>query len=98
MKFPVGAVFDDFRVEAQYADGYTCVVTKQATITTPQSPQELPGPSKRASCTAFGRARRNWPRNSRGSMPRKRLGVEVVAAVDADELRVDPAHRGAAPR
>ena len=32
--FPVGARFDDFRIEARYADGFTRMVTKKATMTT----------------------------------------------------------------
>ena len=33
--FPVGAHFDDFRVEARYADGYTRLVTKKAMLQLP---------------------------------------------------------------
>ena len=38
VQFPVGAEFDDFRVEARYRDGFTRLVTKQAMLTTPEPP------------------------------------------------------------
>ena len=38
VQFPVGAEFDDFRVEARYRDGYTRLVTKKATLITPEPP------------------------------------------------------------
>ncbi len=39
VQFPVGAEFDDFRVEARYRDGFTRLVTKKAILTTPEPPQ-----------------------------------------------------------
>ena len=36
VRFPVGAQFDDFRVEARYPDGMTRLVTKKALLTTPE--------------------------------------------------------------
>ena len=42
VQFPVGAEFDDFRVEARYRDGYTRLVTKKALLTTPEPPPSAP--------------------------------------------------------
>ena len=90
VKFPVGAVFDDFRVEAQYADGYTRVVTKQATITTPQSPQESPVAVEKGQLHGVRPGQTQLAAQFEGVDAKDALGVEVTAAVDADELRVDP--------
>ena len=40
VRFPVGATFSDFRVEAHYADGFTRLVTKRATLRTPEPPSD----------------------------------------------------------
>ncbi|MFW5692653.1 MAG: hypothetical protein ACOCWL_00410 [Thermoguttaceae bacterium] len=42
VEFPVGARFDDFRVEAEYDDGFTRVVTRQARFRTPEPSNEAP--------------------------------------------------------
>ena len=63
VQFPVGAEFDDFRVEARYRDGYTRLVTKKAILTTPEPPPSAPltasngQPDRRASGPDFGRGR-----------------------------------------
>ena len=41
VQFPVGARFDDFRVEAEYKDGFTRLVTRKATLRTEQPAEGL---------------------------------------------------------
>ena len=73
VKFPVGAEFDDFRVEAEYADGYTRVVTKKATITTPEKPEEGDRfGRKRPAAGRSGRTDAPGGTDSRASRPRNR--------------------------
>ncbi|HIQ22245.1 MAG TPA: hypothetical protein EYH34_13555 [Planctomycetes bacterium] len=42
IQVPVGAAFDDFRIEARYPDGFTRIVTKKATMRASQPAAEAP--------------------------------------------------------
>ena len=71
VRFPVGAQFGDFRVEARYPDGFTRLVTRKATLRSPDPPGQGPvsfaegqllgvrpaRPRFRPSSTAFPRPR-----------------------------------------
>lgn len=91
VRFPVGAEFDDFRVEARYADGFTRLVTAKATLRTPEPPDSAP--------VAFdgGRIRGLRPGKTmvsaefQGVRCEERLAVEVLGQVDVDEIRLSPA-------
>jgi len=91
VRFPVGAQFDDFRVEAHYADGFTRLVTKKAILRTPEPPESAP--------VAFdgGRMRGIRPGQTtvsaqfQGVKSQTPLGVEVLGEVDVDEIRLAPA-------
>ena len=89
VKFPVGAVFDDFRVEARYADGYTRVVTKKATITA-EDPQQSPVAVENGRLRGIRPGQTQLRAAFEGVEAKDPLAVEVTAAVDADELRVEP--------
>ncbi len=88
VRFPVGAHFDDFRVEARYADGFTQLVTKKALLTpepaTPLTPSngQLIGvhPGQTAVAAEF-----------EGVHSKKSLDATVTADIEADEIRVAPA-------
>jgi len=91
VRFPVGAEFDDFRVEAHYADGFTRLVTRKALLRTPEPPESAP--------VAFDAGRMNGIRPGQtmvsaqfqGVQCEKPLGVEVLGQVDVDEIRLAPA-------
>ena len=87
--FPVGAVFDDFRVEAEYTDGYTRVVTRQATIT-PEKPEQSPVAVENGRLRGLRPGQTRLAARFEGVDAKEPLGVEVTAAVDADDLRIEP--------
>ncbi|HYW80484.1 MAG TPA: hypothetical protein VE890_12955, partial [Thermoguttaceae bacterium] len=90
VQFPVGAEFDDFRVEAHYSDGFTQLVTKKATLRTIERPESSPlsvsvgrllgvRPGQTEVSAEFDGVRSETP-----------LAVAVTAGVDVDELRIAP--------
>ena len=91
VKFPVGAAFDDFRVEAQYADGYTRVVTRKATITTAEKPEQSPVAVENGRLRGVRAGQTHLGEQFEGVEAKEPLAVEVTGGVDADELRIEPA-------
>jgi len=89
--FPVGARFDDFRIEARYDDGFTRMVTKKATMTTDDGFLDAP--------VSFSEGRMMGVRPGAtvvhaqfdGVATQKGLGVTVTQDVDLDKIRLDPA-------
>jgi hypothetical protein len=106
VRFPVGAEFDDFRVEAEYPDGITRLVTRQATLRTPEKTEDVivtPSAGRlvgvRAGTTAVtaefegvksGEVRAEGP-GARDQGPGAKLQVEVTAQLDVDRIAVVPA-------
>lgn len=91
VRFPVGAEFDDFRIEAKYPDGTTQLVTKKATMRVPGSPAESP--------VAFARGRILGVRPGTavvqaeyaGVASERGLEVTVTAQPELDHIRLRPA-------
>ena len=89
--FPVGARFDDFRIEARYDDGFTRMVTKKATMTTDDGFLDAP--------VSFSEGRMIGVRPGEtlvhaafdGVPTEKGLGVTVTQDVDLDKIRLHPA-------
>jgi len=106
VRFPVGAAFDDFHVQAEYADGITRLVTKKATFRTPQQPPDavvtpsegrLVGvrPGQTTVSAEFEGVKSDQVRGegpgARGEGPGAKLQVEVTAQLDVDRIAVVPA-------
>ncbi|MHC4402905.1 MAG: Ig-like domain-containing protein, partial [Planctomycetota bacterium] len=98
VQFPVGARFDDFRIEARYADGFTQLVTRKATMSTDEGfgggPVSFSGgrmigvkPGQTAVHADFD-----------GVPTKKGLAVSVTPNVDLDEIRVKPSPVSILPR
>lgn len=90
VRFPVGARFDDFRVEAHYADGFTRLVTKKATLRTPDDPRSAPLTAMQGRLLGVRPGRTTVAAEFEGLRSEQSLEVEVTAGLDMDELRLAP--------
>ncbi|MBN2477029.1 MAG: hypothetical protein JXB62_20650 [Pirellulales bacterium] len=95
VRFPLGAEFDDFRVEAEFADPetgehFTRYVTKQATLTTPQSADSavVSAASGRLIGNRVGRT--SVTAEFEGVRCQQPMEVEVTAELDIDRIAVVP--------
>ena len=88
--FPVGAVFDDFRVEAQYEDGFVRMVTKKATMSLGGG--QLRGPVSFSEGTMIGVTPGSTVVEAEfdGVASKGGLQVTVSEGIDIDEIRVTP--------
>ncbi|MFH1267331.1 MAG: hypothetical protein ABIK89_16530, partial [Planctomycetota bacterium] len=92
VQFPVGARFDNFRIEARYADGFTRMVTKKATMTTDAGFSDAPvsfSEGRMIGVRAGGtvvHAEFDGVATDRG----KGLQVAVTENVDLDKIRLKP--------
>ena len=91
VRFPVGAEFDDFRVVAEYADGFTRVVTKKATITTPEPPQDAPLAARNGRLVGVRPGKTQVQAAFDGIAAKDPLAAEVTADVDIDRIQLAPA-------
>jgi hypothetical protein len=97
VRFPAGATFDDFRVEAHYADGYTRLVTKKARLTTPEPPASacLSAAGGKLIGVRTGSTEVSAEfENIKTTIP---LKAEVLGEVDIDKLVIDPSPMVARP-
>jgi hypothetical protein len=90
VRFPVGAEFDDFRVVAEYADGFTRVVTKKASITTPEPPQSAPLAARNGRLVGVRPGQTQVHAEYNGVAAKQPLGAEVTAQVDVDRIQLTP--------
>lgn len=88
--FPVGAVFDDFRVEAEYEDGFVRMVTKKATMSLGGG--QLRGPVSFSDGTMIGVTPGSTVVEAEfdGVASKGGLQVTVSEGLDIDELRIAP--------
>lgn len=88
--FPVGAVFDDFRVEAEYEDGFVRMVTKKATMSLGGG--QLRGPVSFSEGTMIGVTPGSTVVEAEfdGVASKGGLQVTVSEGLDIDEIRVTP--------
>ncbi len=91
VRFPIGAHFDDFRIEAEYADGFVRMVTKKATMRLADG--SLRGPVAFADGQMIGLAAGTTSVEAEfdGVASTAGLGVTVTPQVEIDELRLAPA-------
>ncbi len=90
VRFPVGADFSDFRVEARYPDGFTRIVTKQAGLRMPEE--------SAAASVSFSGGKMHGVRPGKTSVQaefagvaaKQGLDVEVTASANVDEIRLTP--------
>ena len=90
VSFPVGAQFDDFRVEAEYPDGLTRIVTKKATLRTPQPPETAPLTPSNGRLVAIRPGKTTVEAEFDGVRSQHPLEVIVTDQPDVDEIRVTP--------
>ncbi len=88
--FPVGAVFDDFRVEAEYEDGFVRMVTKKATMSLAGG--QLRGPVSFSDAAMIGVAPGATEVEAEfdGVLSKGGLKVTVSDKLDIDEIRITP--------
>lgn len=86
----VGAEFDDFRVEAHYADGFTQLVTTKATLRTPELPDQSPVAPSAGRLVAVRPGTTRVSAEFEGVASKESLEVEVLDRLDIDELRLTP--------
>ena len=88
--FPVGAVFDDFRVEAEYEDGFVRMVTRKATMSLGGG--QLRGPVSFADGTMIGVTPGSTVVEAEfdGVASKGGLQVTVSEGLDIDEIRITP--------
>jgi len=91
VRFPVGAAFDDFHVEAEYADGITRLVTKKATLRTPQEPKEAVVTPSEGRLVGVRPGRTVVTAEFEGVRSEKPLEAEVTATLDVDRISIVPA-------
>ncbi|MGA2034145.1 MAG: Ig-like domain-containing protein, partial [Thermoguttaceae bacterium] len=91
VRFAVGAEFDDFRVVAVYSDGFTRVVTKNATIRMPEPPQNACLSVANGLLVGVRPGQTMLSAEFDGVKSTAPLGAEVTAEVEADEIVLKPA-------
>ena len=91
VQFPVGAEFDDFRVEARYRDGTTRLVTKKAMLITSEPPPSAPLTPCNGRLVGVHPGQTSVAAEFEGVHTKKFLDVTVAEDVDADEICVVPA-------
>jgi len=97
VQFPVGAEFDDFRVEARYPDGFTRIVTKKAALETPLAAEQSPVAFSGGRMLGIRPGQTRVEASFDGVRAKNPLGVEVTAGVELDEIRLRPAPLGILP-
>ncbi len=91
VRFPVGAEFDDFYVEAEYADGFTRLVTKKATLRTPEPPQDALVTPHEGRLVGVRPGQTTITAEFEGVRSEKPLQAEVTGALDVDRIAIVPA-------
>ncbi|MDZ7617316.1 MAG: hypothetical protein U1E05_09940, partial [Patescibacteria group bacterium] len=90
VEFPVGARFDDFRVEAEYDDGFTEVVTRQAQLRTPETPNEAPLTPSGGKLVGVRPGATTVSATFQGVSAEQGLQATVTAEANPDSLRLRP--------
>ena len=90
VRFPVGSEFGDFRVEAKYADGFTRLVTKKATLLSSDPPGQGPASFADGRMLGVRPGKTTVQAEFEGTRSQNGLQVEVTADVDVDEIRLTP--------
>jgi len=88
--FPVGARFDDFYVEAEYPNGFVRIVTKKATLRTPQPPESAPLTASGGRLIGVRPGETTVSAEFDGVSTKQPLQAVVTANVDVDRLAIVP--------
>ncbi len=90
VEFPVGARFDDFRVEAEYDDGFTQVVTREARFQTPEPPNAAPLTPSGGMLVGVRPGQTTVSATFEGVSTQEGLRANVTAEANPDALRLRP--------
>jgi len=90
VRFPVGAIFNDFYVEAEYPDNFTRYPTDEATLTTPEPEQSAYVSGAEGRLVGLRPGRTQVFAEFEGVKSAQPLVVEVVDQLDADQIRIAP--------
>ncbi len=90
VEFPVGARFDDFRVEAEYDDGFTRVVTRQAQFRTAEPAGEAPLAPSGGMLVGVRPGGTTVHASFHGVATEQGLEATVTAEANPDALRLRP--------
>ena len=90
VQFPVGAEFDDFRMEARWPDGFTQIVTRKATLRTADEAGQSPLAFSDGRMTGLRPGKTRVEAIFEGVQSENRLEVEVTAEMAVDEIRLAP--------
>lgn len=90
VRFPVGAEFDDFRVEARYPDGFTRIVTRHAALRTPEDPASASVSFSGGKMRGVRPGKTTLQAEFAGVAAKQGLDVEVTTAANVDEIRLAP--------
>jgi hypothetical protein len=88
VRFPVGAEFDDFRIEAKYPDGFNQVVTKKATMRAADGSLEAPVAFSEGRIVGVKPGQTVVQAEFEGASTEDGLEVNVTEEVDVDQLVV----------
>ncbi|MDY0168223.1 MAG: hypothetical protein RBS80_16865 [Thermoguttaceae bacterium] len=90
VEFPVGARFDDFRVEAEYDDGFTQVVTRQARFQVAEPVDKAPLTPSGGMLVGVRPGQTTVNATFEGVATQKGLQATVTAEANPDALRLRP--------
>ncbi len=90
VRFAVGAVFDDFKVEVHYPDGYTRFVTKKAILRTPEPAAAALVTAEQGKLIGLRPGTTNVTAEFQGLASQVPLTVVVTPDVEIDEIAVEP--------
>jgi|GEM_PF-6355900 len=90
VRFPLGAEFDDFRVEARYPDGFTRIVSKLAALRASEEAAGAPVSFAGGKMRGVRPGKTTVQAEFGGVASTHGLEVEVTASADVQELRLAP--------
>jgi hypothetical protein len=98
VRFPVGAVFTDFKVEVHYPNGYTRFVTKKAILHTPGSPSNAPLTAEHGQFIGLRPGSTQVTAEFQGMASAVPLQVDVTADAEIDRIAIEPSTIPLRPR
>jgi hypothetical protein len=90
VSFPVGAKFDDFRVEAEYNDGFTQLVTRKAMIHPAEAADKAPLSADNGMLVGLRPGKTDVSAEFDGVKTTTSLAAVVTADVQADKIVAEP--------
>jgi hypothetical protein len=90
VRFPVGAVFTDFKVEVHYPDGFTRFVTKKAVLRTKEPAASAPLTAEHGKFVGLRPGSTEVTAEFQGLASQVPLKVDVTADVEVDKIAIEP--------